>query len=88
MGLVGQRHARPLYPWERPGTHYRRLGGPQGRSGRVRNMSSPMGFDPRTVQPVASRYIDRTIPALPNEMSTVGKWGVRKALQAAVESLY
>ena len=32
----------------------RRLGGPQGRSGRVRKMSPPPGFDPWTVQPVAS----------------------------------
>jgi len=35
---------------------YRRLGGPKGRSGRVRNISPPPGFDPRTVQHVASRY--------------------------------
>jgi len=37
---------------------YRRLGGPQGRGGRVRKISPPLGFDPRTVQPVASRYSD------------------------------
>jgi hypothetical protein len=38
---------------------YRRLGGPQGRSGRVlRKMSPPPGFDPQTAQPVASRYTD------------------------------
>ena len=37
---------------------YRRLGGPQGRSGHVRKMSSALGFDPRTVQSVASRYTD------------------------------
>jgi len=37
---------------------YRRLGGPQGRSGQVRKISPPSGFDPRTVQPVASRYTD------------------------------
>ena len=37
---------------------YRRLGGPQGRPGQVRKISSPTGFDPRTVQPVASRYTD------------------------------
>jgi hypothetical protein len=30
---------------------YRRLGGPQGRSGRVREISSPPWSDPRTVQP-------------------------------------
>ena len=35
---------------------YRRLGGPQGQSEQVRKISSPTGFDPRTVQPVASRY--------------------------------
>ena len=45
----------PLYRW---------LDGPQGRSGRVRKISPPsLGFDPRTVQPVASRYTDWTIPA-------------------------
>ena len=30
---------------------YRRLGGPQGRSGRAENLAAP-GFDSRTVQPV------------------------------------
>ena len=29
-----------------------------GRSGEVRKISPPPGFDPRTVQPVASRYTD------------------------------
>jgi len=37
---------------------YRRLDGPQGRSGQVRKISPPTGFDPRTVQPVDSRYTD------------------------------
>ena len=37
---------------------YRRLGGPWGRSGQVRKISPPPGFDSRTVQPVASRCID------------------------------
>jgi len=37
---------------------YKRLGGPQGRSGQVRKISPPPGFDPRTFQPVASRYTD------------------------------
>jgi hypothetical protein len=35
---------------------YRRLGGPQGRSGQVQKTSPPSEFDIRTVQPVASRY--------------------------------
>jgi hypothetical protein len=35
---------------------YRELDGSQGRSGQVRKISPPAGFDPRTVQPVDSRY--------------------------------
>ena len=31
---------------------------PQDRSGQVRKISPPPGFDPRTVQPVASRCTD------------------------------
>ena len=42
----------------------RRLGGPQGRSGRLQKISPQPGFDSRTVQPVASRYTDWTIPVL------------------------
>ena len=34
---------------------YRRLGGPQGRSGWVENLI-PLGFDPWTIQPIVSRY--------------------------------
>jgi hypothetical protein len=40
---------------------YRRLGGPQGRSGRTLKISPLPGFEPRTVQPVASRYTDWAI---------------------------
>ena len=42
---------------------YRRLGGPQGRSGQLQKISPLPGFDPRTVQPVVSRYTDSAIPA-------------------------
>ena len=44
---------------------YRRLDGPEGRSGRVRKilLHPTPGFDPRTVQPVASRCNDCTILA-------------------------
>ena len=43
---------------------HRSIGGPHGWSGRVRKISPlPPGFDPRTVQPVASRYTDWAIPA-------------------------
>ena len=47
-------HSLPLGKTRYP--LYRRLGGPQGQSGQVRKISLPPGFDPRTVQPIASRY--------------------------------
>jgi len=37
---------------------YSRLGGPQGRSRRVRKISPLPGLDLRSVQPVASRHTD------------------------------
>ena len=51
----------PLPPGKNRYPLYRRLGGPQGRSGRVENLSPQLGFDPLTVQPVASRYTDWAI---------------------------
>ena len=42
---------------------YWRLGGPQSLPGQVRKISPLPGFDPRTVQPVANRYIEYAIPA-------------------------
>ena len=58
-GVSGQRHApAALYSQERPSTHCRRLGGPQGRSGHVQKILPPLGFNPWTVQHVASRYTD------------------------------
>jgi hypothetical protein len=55
-GVGGQRHAPAALP---PGKIryplYRKLGGSQGRSGRVRKFSPPPAFDPLTVQYVASR---------------------------------
>ena len=66
--MRGQRHApAALHPLPRKETWcplYRRLGGPQSRSGRVQKISPTPGFDPRTVQPVASRYTDYAIPTL------------------------
>jgi hypothetical protein len=64
MGVGGQRHAPAALP---PGmTRYplsRRLGRPQGRSGRVLKISPPPQFETRTDQLVASRYTDYAIPA-------------------------
>jgi len=42
---------------------YRKLGGPQGPSARVQKISPPVGFDPRAVHPVSSRYSDGAITA-------------------------
>ena len=52
------RPGRSLPPGKTRYPLYRRLGGPQGRSGQVRKILPPSGFDPRTVQPIASRYTD------------------------------
>ena len=53
MGVGGRRHAPSALP---PGKTryplYRRLGGTQDRSGRVRKMSPRPGFDTWTVQPL------------------------------------
>jgi len=49
---------RSLSPGKTRSPLYRRLGGPQDRSGQMRKISPPPGFDPRTVQPVASRCTD------------------------------
>jgi hypothetical protein len=53
MRVGGQRHAPTALP---PGKTryplYRRLGGHQGRSGQVRKISPPSGFNPRTIQTI------------------------------------
>ena len=51
------RLGRTLPPGKSRYTFYRRLGGPQGRSGRAGNLV-PTGIRSRTVQPVVSRYTD------------------------------
>ena len=72
--MGGQRHAPAALP---PGRTryplYRRLGGPQGGSGQVGKISPPPpGFDPQTVQPVASRYTDWSYPS-PKRVQGFGK---------------
>ena len=60
----GQRHSwSALLPGKTRYPVYRRLGGPQGRSGRVRKISPSPGFGPRTFQPIASRCTEYAIPA-------------------------
>ena len=51
------RPGRTLPPGKTRYPLFRKLGGPQGRSGRAENLAPP-GFNPRTVQPVVSRYTD------------------------------
>ena len=58
-GVSGQQHAPAVF-YLREGLDINCTGGrggPQGRSGRAENLG-PLGFDPRTVQPVVSRYTD------------------------------
>jgi hypothetical protein len=57
MWWVANAKPWPFYP-----PLYRRLRGPQGRSGRVQKTSPQPGFDPRTVQSLASRYSDWATP--------------------------
>jgi hypothetical protein len=54
------RPGRTLSPGKTRYLLYRRLGGPQGPSGLLQKISPTPGFDPRTVQPVGSRYTDYT----------------------------
>jgi hypothetical protein len=58
-GWVVSTTPRPLYPRERPGIHC--TGGwvgPRAGLDVCEKSRPPTGFDPRTVQPVASRYTD------------------------------
>jgi hypothetical protein len=89
----GQRHAPAALP---PGkTRYplcRWFGGPQGRSGRVRNISPSPGFDSRTVQPVASCYTDWAIAAYQlvrmRHCKAYGQFSRRKSREFAATVLY
>ena len=65
--LDGGRRLMPHLSQFTPGketqhTSYRRLGGAQGQSGWVQTISPPPGFDPLTVQPIASCNSDYAIP--------------------------
>jgi hypothetical protein len=59
-GVGGQRHApAALPPGKRPGTHF--IGGwmgPRADLDGCGKISPVLGFDPRSVQSVASRYTD------------------------------
>ena len=65
MGVGGQRHASAaLPPGKRPGAHC--IGdwvGPRAGLDGCGKSRFRLVFDPRTVQPVVSRYTDWAIPA-------------------------
>ena len=60
MGWVVNATSRPLYPRGRDPVP---IVQEAGRSGRLRKISLPLRFDPRTVQPVGNRYADYAILA-------------------------
>ena len=82
-GVGGQRDPpTALLPIKTRYPLYRRLGEPQGRSGRMRKVSPPPGFNPRTVQPLMSCYNNYVIPAHTNVgtapfiLNFCFRWGV------------
>ena len=66
---------------------YRGLGGPLSRSQLVRNISPPPRFDPRTVQPIASRYTDWAITTHPQSCCSDKICGVRITLKMYINCL-
>jgi hypothetical protein len=71
MGVGGQRHApAALLPEKTWYPMNRKLGEPQSQSGRVRKTLPLPGFDPQTIQPIASRYTDYAIPAPIGQLQT------------------
>jgi hypothetical protein len=64
MEVGGQHHGPAvLRPSKTRYPLYRRLGGSQDGSGRVRKISPSPGFDPPTVEPVTSRFTHYATPA-------------------------
>ena len=58
MGWVVNATPQPFYPRERPGTHCGWAPGPVWTV--AESLAPPPGFDPRTVQPLASRLSELT----------------------------
>jgi hypothetical protein len=82
------RPGRTLPPGKTRYPFYRRLGGPQGRSGRSENLF-PTGIRSRTVQPTVSRYTDWAtgpthIEVLHNKVKV--KFTLEQAMKAQKES--
>jgi hypothetical protein len=79
MGVGGQRHAPGRFTSGKENQYplYKRLGGPQGRSGWVRESPNNLGFDLQTDQPVANRYTSFAILAHRNVRINIALWRVR-----------
>jgi hypothetical protein len=77
-GVGGQRHTLAALP---PGKTryplYRRLGGAQGQSGRVREILPPPGFDPRNDNSdnigviMMMMILNQTLPQTPQQLSQI-----------------
>ena len=82
MGVGGQRHApAALPPRKTRYPLYRRLGGPQGRSGQVRKISPPPGLDPRTVQNNSESLHRPRCPGPPSKVTmNANRWQAKRNL--------
>ena len=81
MEVGGHRHSPAVLPPEKTRySLYRRLDGLQSRCERVRKISPPAGIHPRTVQPVASRYTDYSIPAHNSDTDTIQSDALKASL--------
>ena len=73
---------RPLFtPWKDPVPIVHEAGWAQGRRGQVRKISPPPGFDPRTVQPLASRYSDYATRPTPMLYPYIKHWIRQSSLE-------
>jgi len=77
----GQSTPQPLYPrGETLCKLCERLNAPGVRSGRVRKISPPRGFDPWTIQPVTNCYTDYALLATDDRLSASKGDSYRKKL--------
>ena len=81
MGVGGQRHApAALTPGKTRYTLYTRLGGQQGRSGRVRKFSPPTGVQSPDIPARRESAIPTELTRLWNGMRGAKKWGSKRAI--------
>ena len=81
------RPGRSLPPGKTRYPLYRRLGGPEGRSGRAENLAPP-GFNSRAFQPVVSRYTDWATGATVSWFVLTVKWRLKRGISSKFCVLY